>query len=77
MGSTTRRRCWYHPSVTAPRISSLSLRSLALPGLLLFLGSWGVWAILLDQHPEYSDTMFYDAINLWRSFVAWRIQQSR
>jgi hypothetical protein len=56
--------------VTAPRTSSFSLRSLALPGLLLFLGSWGVWAILLDQHPEYSDTMFYDAINLWRSFVA-------
>lgn len=46
-----------------------SWRALALPGLLLYLGAWGVWAILLDRHPEYSDTMLHDAIALWKALV--------
>ena len=46
-----------------------SWRALALPGLLVYLGAWGVWAILLDRHPEYSDTMLHDATALWKAIV--------
>ena len=50
--------------------ASRAWRALALPGLLLYLGAWGVWAILLDHHPEYSDTMLHDAIALWEAMGA-------
>jgi Dolichyl-phosphate-mannose-protein mannosyltransferase len=55
--------------VTTPWTTSGAVRSLALPALLLFLGGFGVWAIALDQYPDYSDTMLFDAFGLWESFT--------
>lgn len=46
------------------------LQTAALPLLLVFLGGWGVWAILVDQQPEFADALVHDSVRLYHSLTA-------
>ena len=43
------------------------LPRMALPALMLFLAGWGLWAILLDRQPTFSDSVLGDSDELYRA----------